>query len=356
VLAATPEPFAAASSEKRAALSHFQPHGVLVSHGAERADRRRFNEAVLESDCPRHRLATRFAAVVREESAPLRAAATLDWARFTEAWFRVVRRVVLGDAARDDRALTDMLAELRGDANWAFLRPTRRELRARFLDRLAAHVRRAEPGSLASVVTATPATPSTDPVGQVPQWLFAFDAAGIATFRALAVLATHAAERARARAEAAAQTSSRDDAPELPFLRACVLESVRLWPTTPMVLRQTTGETTWEGGTMPAGTGVLIFVPYFHRDDTRLPFANRFTPDLWLGHSVETLAGEWPLIPFSGGPAMCPGRQVVLLVASLLLAELVAAGEWRLAPPPWLAPDAPLPGTLNHFAFRFSRS
>src|SRR4051812_11588536 len=33
VLAQTPEPFAAAMMEKRAALGHFQPHGVLVSHG-----------------------------------------------------------------------------------------------------------------------------------------------------------------------------------------------------------------------------------------------------------------------------------------------------------------------------------
>jgi hypothetical protein len=47
VLEGSPEPFAVASREKRAALSHFQPQGVLVSHGAERIDRRRFNEAVL---------------------------------------------------------------------------------------------------------------------------------------------------------------------------------------------------------------------------------------------------------------------------------------------------------------------
>src|SRR5215213_9509014 len=45
VLAESPEPFATANREKRAALSHFQPHGVLISHGPERSDRRRFNEA-----------------------------------------------------------------------------------------------------------------------------------------------------------------------------------------------------------------------------------------------------------------------------------------------------------------------
>jgi hypothetical protein len=41
VLAETPEPFATASIEKRAALGDFEPKGSLVSHGPERADRRR---------------------------------------------------------------------------------------------------------------------------------------------------------------------------------------------------------------------------------------------------------------------------------------------------------------------------
>ncbi|MBB6399498.1 hypothetical protein BKA00_006412 [Actinomadura coerulea] len=37
VLTGSPEPFAIASKEKRAAVGHFQPHGVLASHGRARA-------------------------------------------------------------------------------------------------------------------------------------------------------------------------------------------------------------------------------------------------------------------------------------------------------------------------------
>ena len=101
-------------------------------------------------------------------------------------------------------------------------------------------------------------------------------------------------------------------------------------------------------------TGVLIFVPYFHRDDARLPFADRFSPDVWLGDGGR-VAGEWPLIPFSGGPAECPGRQVVLLLASHLLSAMIGGGEWRLVPPPWLDPAGALPGTLDHFGLRFAQ-
>lgn len=57
VLAHSPEPFATASFEKRGALSHFEPKMVLVSHGPERAERRRFNEEVLDTQSRVHRLA-----------------------------------------------------------------------------------------------------------------------------------------------------------------------------------------------------------------------------------------------------------------------------------------------------------
>src|SRR5436305_14015184 len=57
VLHESPEPFALATREKRAALEQFQPHGVLVSRGGVREERRHFNEEVLQSGEPMHGLA-----------------------------------------------------------------------------------------------------------------------------------------------------------------------------------------------------------------------------------------------------------------------------------------------------------
>jgi Cytochrome P450 len=337
VLEASPEPFVVANREKRAALSHFQPHGVLISHGAERADRRRFNEAVLDSGRPVHRLATELLMKVREEALSITAATersgSLTWDEFAAGWWRMVRRVVLGDGASEDHHLTDLLRALRKDANWAYLKPKRTGLRVRFLHRLEGHLSRAEPGSLAALVASEPATPGTDPSQQVPQWLFAFDAAGMATFRALALLDAHPG-------------APHDEH----FLRACVLESVRLWPTTPAILRDTTGETRWESGTLPANSALLIFAPYFHRHPGRLPYADSFAPETWLdGGSPE----DWPLIPFSAGPAECPGRNLVLFLASSLLAALLEQHRWRQTHARPLAADTPLPGTLSPFRLRF---
>lgn len=352
VLDGSPEPFATASSEKRAALSHFQPRGVLISHGYERADRRRFNEQVLDTGQTLHRLADRFASVVEEEAdlllGAVRHRGLLVWDDFALTWFRVVRRVVFGDAARNDWELTAMIDELRSQANWAFMAPKRRQLRNQFYDRLTAHLARAEPNSLAGVMAATHTTPVTEPPQQVPQWLFAFDPAGMTTFRALALLASHPQHAEQAREEIRSRYDSAQ--PDLPYLRACVLESLRLWPTTPMVLRQSTVETEWETGIMPAKTGVMIFTPFFHRDDQRLPYANSLAPELWLRHRTNQ---DWPLIPFSGGPAMCPGRNLVLLVSSIMLAALLDGRQIRLQPPNRLDPRRPLPGSLNNYSLRF---
>jgi cytochrome P450 len=351
VLEHSPEPFATAGREKRAALSHFEPKMALISHGAERAERRRYNEAVLDSGRPLHRLAEPFLHMVQEEAARLldgiRPRQDLSWDAFAGAWFRVVRRVILGDAARDDHELTDMLAHLRSAANWAFLAPQRRALGARFFDRLNGYLARAAPGSLAGLMAATPATENTAPSHQAPQWLFAFDPAGMATFRALALLAAHPEHAAQARQEIRDRQGS---SPPLPYLRATVLEALRLWPTTPLVLRESTEETTWETGVMPAKTSILIFAPFFHRDDQRLAYADRFAPELWL---QDGAAGTWPLIPFSGGPAICPGRNLVLLLTSAMLAALLRDRPVRLKPPDRLDAKRPLPGTLNNYSLRF---
>jgi cytochrome P450 len=346
VLNGSPEPFRLDTREKRGALQHFQPEGVLVSTPEERTARRPFNEAVLETGAPIHHLAPAMTAAVEQECAQLLGSVertgVLEWHDFAAAWMRVVRRVVLGDGARDDEETTDLLQRLRKDANWTALKPTRDATRRRFLARLQDHVARAEAGSLAEVVASTPAAPGTEKHQQIPQWLFAFDAVTWASFRALALLHTQPGAPERAEQDWPGR-------PDLPYLRAAVLESLRLWPTTPAILRETTEDTTWREGTLPAGTSVVVYAPLFHRDDTTLAEAHRFAPELWLRERTDD---DWPLVPFSGGPGMCPGRNVVLLTASVLLGCLSTGRRFAVEGAD-LPPGGPLPGTVSPFGLRF---
>jgi cytochrome P450 len=98
----------------------------------------------------------------------------------------------------------------------------------------------------------------------------------------------------------------------------------------------------------PAGTGFVVLSAYFHRDADRIEFADAFTPEAWLDGRADA---DWGLVPFSGGPVSCPGRNLVLLLASHTLARLadldLAVGRGR-----YLADD-PLPPTMDHLGLRF---
>lgn len=352
VLEGSPEPFAAASLEKRSALSHFEPDFVLISHGADRAKRRKLNEDTLESDCPMHSMAERFALVAAEEmnevSSEAAKTGTLDWDSFFIGWYRMVRRIVLGDDARDDTELTDLLEDLRYRANFAFLRPKHRSKREDLLRRLNHYVDIAAPESLAGRMARFCEVPEQQPHHQLPQYLFAFDPGGMASFRTLALISAHPAVEEQVRTELMA--TEEETTPRLELLRACFLESLRLWPTTPALLRETTRPVRWARGSLDAATHIFIFTPFFHRDDERLRQAHVFDPALWIGENVRP---DLALVPFSHGPVICPAGWLVPMVASLALRSLLTRTRISLNEAHRL-PPARLPGTLDNYTLSFS--
>jgi hypothetical protein len=236
-LEGAPEPFAADPEPKRSAMAKFQPDALTISRSPLWEDRRGFTEAVLDTGKPLHRLADRFAAVSGEEAAALPDA--LDWEAWNRSVRRVARRVILGDGAADDDALSDMLGELMDKAN-----PPgggSDELLGRYTAQLERHVERAEEGSLAGLFGDAPTTEQTKPAGQVTHWLFALgDTLAINALRCLAVLAVDEAERARVDDELRG-TDLRSGAAVagLARLGACLQEAMRLWPTTAMLSRET---------------------------------------------------------------------------------------------------------------------
>lgn len=352
VLSESPDLFTPASREKRFALGGFEPDAVLISKPGLRPVRRRFNEDVLQPGVPVHRIGPALADIAAAETgrllADLSPAGPLTWRAFSAMFWRVIRCVVLGDGARDAEQLTDLLGQLRAAGNWSYLGRGHRARSQRFQRELALQLQRAEPGSLAGVLAATPAEAGADPYGQVPHWLFAFDAAGIATFRALALLATHPGTLRRVREELAGPGTGRP--PVFPLLRACVSESLRLWPTTLVLLRDSTSPTRWGDRSAPSGTGFVIVSSFFHRDRTVLDYADRFEPDGWLDGRA---AASWSVVPFSGGPPVCPGRNLVLTVTSLVLAELLGRVTPVLTDPRRLDAGRPMPATLEHSTLSF---
>lgn len=359
VLEGTPQPFTPATKEKRSALAHLEPGVSLIAKGVSREISRDFNGRLLEEDCPVHKLADGFVRIVDEEAAALVARVeeregdergVLDWELFNIAWHRMVRRVILGDGARDDDELTDMLAKLRGDANWAFLHLGRKKLRAEFFERLNGHLARAEEGSLAGLIAKMPGADEAQPADQVAHYFFAFDPGGMATFRTLALVLSHPDALQKARAEIKQEGEGRK---HLTFLRGCYLDCLRLWPTTPAILRESTEDTEWGGEVMPKNTNILIFAPFFHRDDQNLDYAHKFAPEIWQDSENKT---DWPLVPFSGGSGICPARNFVPMLASAMVANLLGARDIEPLGSAKLDPLQPMPGLLDNYSLRFSLS
>jgi hypothetical protein len=324
---------------------------VLISEGSIRQQRRALNEAALDTGSDLHRLASSFVDVISEEArgVVVDAAASrhLGSAQFMKAWWRVVRRIVLGTGRGRTRRSRMTCCGCERPATGHFCRCRTIGCARSSLSSSTTYVEDAEPGTLASAVAETPAGGAVDPVGQMPQWLFAFDTAGMAILRVLALLATHPDQLARA----FDATAEPERASLRRYLRGCVLESVRLWPTTPTILRDTTEDTQWRNGRIAKGAGLMIVAPAFHRDDELLPFAHDFVPEIWL----DGRAQQYPqLVPFSAGPAECPGRNLVLFSTSTMLANLLNALDFRLTSTPRPSPGERLPMTLNQLTLDFA--
>ncbi|MEV5890366.1 hypothetical protein [Nonomuraea fuscirosea] len=365
--------FSPASVDKRGALAHFQPDGVLITRERDLRDRRRaLNEQVLHAGrLPAAGIAgftetdvtgtggtgaasgiagvSPFARIAAEEAATLPRHGTLTWPLFHSAHWRLARRVVLGDGARRDVTLTRQLDRLRRDANWAWLRGQRTDVRNAFQRRLAAHLARAEPGNLAGELARTEAAADVHAEGQVPHWLFAYDAGAMAAYRALALLTTHPRHEDPGSQDLGSQDLGRQGrgrqgrgpagVPGPGLLRAAVLESVRLWPTTLAILREVTGPNPWD---LPAGTTVVIYSPYVNREEP----GGSYRPDLWLDGGQDAWAG----VPFSGGFARCPGEDLVLSTSAALLGAFLREREVR----PSVTLGNPMPVTFDHFRLRFT--
>ncbi len=332
----SPDPFASDPEAKRKGMAHFQPDALTISRGELWAQRRPWTEAVLETPAPSHQLGGRFDAVVAEEVGDVTGDGELDYERLHRAYRRITRRIVLGDESADDETVSGLLGELMEQANG---RPSSRSDEFEpFTAKLERYFETAPPDSLAGVAAQTPSTPDTKPAGQLPHWLFATqDTLSANVMRALAVLAVHPEAAARAAGGEA-------------YRRAALMDAMRLWPTTPLLSRETLKELVWHGVRVPAGTNILISNTFMHRDRDRLgDAADRFTPEGWLDDGA--LVDDWGINHFSHGPQGCPGTNLALLIGAATIATVLKRGTPALANPS-LDASKPLPHMLDFFAIR----
>ncbi|KKY18718.1 putative benzoate 4-monooxygenase cytochrome p450 [Diplodia seriata] len=108
---------------------------------------------------------------------------------------------------------------------------------------------------------------------------------------------------------------------QLPYLRACLDESLRLIPPVSMGLSRIT----------PSEVGVPAYTA--HRDPSLFPDPEEYRPERWLGDKTSEMQAAF--IPFSAGSRGCIGRNITYLEQTVLIATLVRRYDFELPSPDW---------------------
>ncbi|KAF2167655.1 hypothetical protein M409DRAFT_21811 [Zasmidium cellare ATCC 36951] len=125
---------------------------------------------------------------------------------------------------------------------------------------------------------------------------------------------------------------------QIPYLAACIDETLRLMPPVRFGLpRRTVGKGSMiSGHHIPAGVTVSASVHTMHRDESLFHDAEDWIPERWIPDSPDSSEEELKrlkefVLPFTTGGRACIGRNLAYMELSICLAALVMAFEWHIS-------------------------
>ncbi|KAI3470310.1 hypothetical protein Pfo_030990 [Paulownia fortunei] len=142
-----------------------------------------------------------------------------------------------------------------------------------------------------------------------------------------------------------------DDLPKLPYLKAVIKETLRLFPPVPMLVpRETTERCIVDGYEIQPKTVVYVNAWAVARDPEYWDNPHEFLPERFLNSNIDIKGQDFGLIPFGSGRRMCPEMSMGLANVELTVANLLYFFDWEL-PPGVKAEDVDthaLPGVTMH--------
>ena len=112
----------------------------------------------------------------------------------------------------------------------------------------------------------------------------------------------------------------------------CVLESLRLYPAAPAVLRSVANSFEFAGYRIPAGASVFLATTVTHCLAEFFPDPHRFDIDRYLPERAEHRQAH-AFVPFGVGTHRCLGSGFAEAQTLLTIAALLHAAEWEMTPP-----------------------
>lgn len=126
------------------------------------------------------------------------------------------------------------------------------------------------------------------------------------------------------------------DLAALPYTRAVIDETLRLYPPVPLLVREAGHDEELRRRSVPAGSLVMVVPWLLHRHRLYWDQPDHFIPDRFL--AANAVHDRFAYVPFSIGPRVCAGLTFGLTEAMLCLATLAQSHRLALAPEAVIAP------------------
>ncbi|TRY61081.1 hypothetical protein TCAL_10154 [Tigriopus californicus] len=116
--------------------------------------------------------------------------------------------------------------------------------------------------------------------------------------------------------------ASMDDLAKMKYLEACIKESLRLYPSVPLMSRTIHEDTVIEGQLVPAKTNVILFNYLLHRDPEQFPKPEVYNPDRFLNENIRQ-RHAYSYVPFSAGPRNCIGQKFAMMEEKVVISSIL---------------------------------
>ena len=111
----------------------------------------------------------------------------------------------------------------------------------------------------------------------------------------------------------------------LPFVEACINETMRLRPVAPLIVLEAARHTIVAGIEIPPKTIILCLMRPAATDEAHFTAPRAFDPARWLDPAAKSAASAKRVaMPFGAGPRLCPGRYLAMLEMKMVIATLLA--------------------------------
>ncbi|KAH0511000.1 1,25-dihydroxyvitamin D(3) 24-hydroxylase, mitochondrial [Microtus ochrogaster] len=117
------------------------------------------------------------------------------------------------------------------------------------------------------------------------------------------------------------QTPRAEDVRNMPYLKACLKESMRLTPSVPFTTRTLDKPTVLGEYTLPKGTVLMLNTQVLGSSEDNFEDSSQFKPERWL--QKEKKINPFAHLPFGLGKRMCIGRRLAELQLHLALCWII---------------------------------